>query len=342
MLVSRNRRNPRLRGSQGNGLVTSVDFQPLLPGERSSGPLLERAAVLAREGYRLGALAGPLATTLRPLLRAMNSYYTNRIEGQRTRPADIERALASEFDANRAQARKQRLAVAHIEAEEELEAAAAKGTFAELYATAFVRDIHAAIHRRLPTGDRVSDTGAPVDPGALRRVRVTRQGTPPRARGARGARGCWWEWGDAVPKASGESSNRSSARRARTIGFCGYTLSSMAMAARRACIPIFLCMRLASPTGSGHRCAAWPARRRGLLRTPQQRRPASPQRFGWARSAVRGGARRIRGMASRSADPSSWLHDRATRARGAARANWPSARISRGAALAHRERELRS
>lgn len=36
--------------------------------------------------------------------------YSNRIEGQQTRPADIERALEKKFDADQAQARKQRLA----------------------------------------------------------------------------------------------------------------------------------------------------------------------------------------------------------------------------------------
>jgi len=54
------------------------------------GPLLERASTLIDVALRLGTEAGPLAATLRPLLREMNSYYTNRIEGQHTRPADIE------------------------------------------------------------------------------------------------------------------------------------------------------------------------------------------------------------------------------------------------------------
>jgi hypothetical protein len=30
----------------------------------------------------------------------MNSYYTNKIESQQTRPADIERALRRDFDAD--------------------------------------------------------------------------------------------------------------------------------------------------------------------------------------------------------------------------------------------------
>ena len=35
--------------------------------------------------------------SLAPLLRAMNSYYTNKIEGQHTLPVEIEQALRKEF-----------------------------------------------------------------------------------------------------------------------------------------------------------------------------------------------------------------------------------------------------
>ncbi|MET0792741.1 MAG: hypothetical protein ABW061_14570 [Polyangiaceae bacterium] len=64
-----------------------------MPAEAVLGPLLAQAAALISEGHRLESSAGSLSATLRPLLRAMNSYYTNELEGQQTRPADIERAL---------------------------------------------------------------------------------------------------------------------------------------------------------------------------------------------------------------------------------------------------------
>ena len=54
---------------------------------------------------------------LRSLLRSMNSYYTNRIEGQHTRPHEIDQALRQDFSKGAGLATKQRLAVAHIEAE---------------------------------------------------------------------------------------------------------------------------------------------------------------------------------------------------------------------------------
>ena len=83
-------------------------FQPLYPEERVLAPLLELASQLVAECHRLEGQAGaPLVRALRPKLRAMNSYYTNKIEDQHTKPAAIERALKQQFDANAAMARKQ-------------------------------------------------------------------------------------------------------------------------------------------------------------------------------------------------------------------------------------------
>ena len=152
--------------------MSVASIQPLLPDERALAPLLEEAAVLIREGHRLESAAGALKASLWPLLRAMNSYYTNKIEGQQTRPADIERALHHQFDANKNEARKQRLALAHIETEEELESELPP-TRRELYSSAFVQRIHADLYRRLPAIDRVTDDRQKIEPGVFRRNLVT-------------------------------------------------------------------------------------------------------------------------------------------------------------------------
>src|SRR6185436_5044676 len=101
----------------------AAGFHPLLPDEAARAPLLEQAEALVAEGHRLQPSAGGVATALSPLLRCMNSYYSNEIEGQHTRPGAIQRALDRQFDADLEKARKQRLAVAHIDAERALEAA---------------------------------------------------------------------------------------------------------------------------------------------------------------------------------------------------------------------------
>jgi Fic family protein len=134
--------------------------------------LLSRAAELIAEGHRLEAAAGQLSRTLAPLLRAMNSYYTNKIEGQHTRPADIERALHQHFDADKRQARRQRLALAHMQVEATLEASLPTSR-AELYAPEFVADIHARLYLELPANERLTDDGSKLAPGTWRQGLVT-------------------------------------------------------------------------------------------------------------------------------------------------------------------------
>jgi Fic family protein len=153
-------------------METPSSFQPLFPGEQRLGPLLERSAELIAEGHRLAASGGALRVALQPLLRSMNSYYSNKIEGQHTRPAEIERALVRDFDADRNQARKQRLAVAHIEAELELEAHLPSAP-APLYQPEAIQRIHAALFERLPAKERTSDDGHAIEPGVWRKTAVT-------------------------------------------------------------------------------------------------------------------------------------------------------------------------
>jgi Fic family protein len=147
--------------------MSAASFQPLLPEGRALDPLLAQAAELIAEGHRLEAAAGQLSHKLAPLLRAMNSYYTNKIEGQHTRPADIDRALHRQFDADEKQARRQRLALAHMKAEETLEANL-PGSRSGLYAASFVEKIHARLYLELPPKERLTDDGSRLVPGQLR------------------------------------------------------------------------------------------------------------------------------------------------------------------------------
>jgi len=150
---------------------TPASFTPLLPVERERGPLLERAAALVLAAEQL-AVAGPvLPIALGPHLRAMNSYYTNKIEGQHTRPAELERALRQVFDADAQKAKKQRLALAHIDAERALELSLPPSVSA-LYTPEYVCSLDAAIYERLSPEDRVTDDGEVVAPGILRSTDV--------------------------------------------------------------------------------------------------------------------------------------------------------------------------
>ena len=147
-----------------------------MPREEQLEPLLELASDLTRAATALGTQTGPnVHGELRALLRSMNSYYTNRIEGEHTRPADIERALQQDFSANADVARKQRLAVAHIETEkhceEQLGAVSAEAV-QSLYSEEALKWLHERLFAGLKPEDLTLSDGSQMGPGRLRERQV--------------------------------------------------------------------------------------------------------------------------------------------------------------------------
>lgn len=144
-------------------------MEPLLPGEHALGPLLEQAHELQGAAYKLGGFYAPDALRdLRTLLRAMNSYYTNKIEGQHTLPLEIAQALRGDFSNDADKARRQRLAIAHMACEQQLETRWADWSAAEVWAPQMVADIHQDLFARLPLADRLMGGGDVLQPGAWR------------------------------------------------------------------------------------------------------------------------------------------------------------------------------
>lgn len=142
-------------------------FEPLLTSDARIEPLLATAHDLSRLATTLAGARVP--PELRSLLRSMNSYYTNRIEGQHTRPHEIDQALRQDFSKDAVLAAKQRLAVAHIEAERALEQrySGADGARA-LYSAEAVQDMHRELFGRLPTADLLTPEKEVIKPGELR------------------------------------------------------------------------------------------------------------------------------------------------------------------------------
>jgi Fic family protein len=156
-------------------------FEPLLP-QFGLDELRARSRAVAGQSLSLcGAVHPDTIASLRELVRAMNSYYSNRIEGQGTHPLNIERALHHDFSARPAVARLQRLALAHIEAERELETCLMDEQ--PVLSAAFIQHAHRALYRRLAVADRTMDEGVVVEPGLLReqQVAVGRHQPPPPA-----------------------------------------------------------------------------------------------------------------------------------------------------------------
>jgi Fic family protein len=147
--------------------VEPSQFEPLLPTKGVSALASDAAEVVKRSLALTGAAHPTTLATLRTLLRAMNSYYSNRIEGQHTHPLDIERALRPEFSASPAVARLQRLAVAHIDAEAQLEQLGAT----EVLTMGFLRTAHQALYHYF-ADDLIGPDGVVVPSGRYRSTEV--------------------------------------------------------------------------------------------------------------------------------------------------------------------------
>lgn len=148
-------------------------FEPLLPA--LPHPELEAPAEeVCRRAFELKRLVHPITEArIAKLLRSVNSYYSNRIEGQQTHPRDIERALRKSFSKEPAKARLQRLAIAHIETQQDLEAWLADKPDLPVFGAAFLLKLHKGFYGRLTKEDRTTGQGDEVVPGELRKRDVT-------------------------------------------------------------------------------------------------------------------------------------------------------------------------
>lgn len=139
----------------------------MLPRQAKLEPLLTQAHDLSSAALAMSAQPAP--KELRALLRAMNSYYSNRIEGQHTRPLELEQALKHDFSADTKLAARQRLALAHIEAEAALEPHFMGDVgLCALYKPASLAQLHRELFARLPASDLHTDEGENLRPGQLR------------------------------------------------------------------------------------------------------------------------------------------------------------------------------
>lgn len=146
-------------------------FEPLLLGTRQLEEVAPPGERVVMASFKLTSAAHETTRdSLRELVRQMNSFYSNRIEGQSTNPGNIERALRNDFSDKPAEARLQRIAIAHIDAEKEMEE---RAKHAKALTSAFLIDAHRAIYERLKEDDRRSDEGLLIVPGQVRDREVT-------------------------------------------------------------------------------------------------------------------------------------------------------------------------
>jgi len=102
----------------------------------------------------------------------MNSYYSNLIEGHKTLPRDIERALRDDLSDREDDRRNQLLSVAHIRAEAAMRRWLAEQPQTGVFQPDFIQWIHREFYKNLPPHEwfttSVSGKRHPLEPGNLR------------------------------------------------------------------------------------------------------------------------------------------------------------------------------
>ncbi len=127
-------------------MTTPTAMEPLLPEE--SKRLSDLATdLVARSSALTGRLHPVMQEGLGNLVRSMNCYYSNLIEGHHTHPIDIDRALAGDYSAEPEKRNLQLEARAHIDVQQKIDAGAAPRPATSIE---FIRWVHQEFCRQLP------------------------------------------------------------------------------------------------------------------------------------------------------------------------------------------------
>ncbi len=172
MAVTRAANKPAIKLADDRGeRIAAMEPLVLPDASRHRGPLTDLAMELAARssGFRRSLPPG-IVTALADLVRSMNCYYSNLIEGHYTHPVDIERALKNDYSADLKKRNLQLEAKAHVAVQQWIDQGSVKGT---PFALTTLCEIHRRFSELLPEELLVvsdPDTGrtVTVSPGELR------------------------------------------------------------------------------------------------------------------------------------------------------------------------------
>ena len=113
--------------------------------------IADAIAALCSASAALGARLHPAtAANLSDLVRLMNCYYSNLIEGHNTQPLDIARALVGDLDEDEGRRNLQIEAASHVRVQEKIDRLAADDRLPEPASRDFIRWLHAEFYRDVP------------------------------------------------------------------------------------------------------------------------------------------------------------------------------------------------
>jgi Fic family protein len=163
---------PAIKAAEDRGERIAL-MEPLVLGEgsRHRAELIDLALELAQRsaGFRR-SLPESLLSSLATLVRSMNCYYSNLIEGHDTHPIDIERALQGDYSKDTKKRDLQLEAKAHIAVQQWIDEGGLKG---RAVTSDSIREIHGRFCESLPEDllwaeDPTTHERMKVVPGALR------------------------------------------------------------------------------------------------------------------------------------------------------------------------------
>lgn len=160
-------------------------MEPLLPTS-GRGELAELSSEIFRKSGALSAAlpSKSVRSGIAALMREMNSYYSNLIEGHKTLPHDIERALRDDFSDREEDRRNQLLSVAHIRTEMAMRHRLENEAELNVFQPEFIQWLHHEFYSALPPEEWFTTTLSgkryPLEPGVFRNHHVVvGRHTPP-------------------------------------------------------------------------------------------------------------------------------------------------------------------
>lgn len=125
-------------------------MEPLLP-TLTEPQLVEQVVHLVQQtGELQGKLNEITRRSVAEIIRGMNSYYSNLIEGHKTTPAEIEKALKKDFSKDPYNRALQIESLAHINLQKKIEAKLRANPALNLHASDFLCWVHEEFYKHLP------------------------------------------------------------------------------------------------------------------------------------------------------------------------------------------------
>jgi Fic family protein len=158
-----------------NSLMDISSMEPLVPAEGARGLDDEAVSLIAESNQLAGRIHPILRDSIGDLVRSMNCYYSNLIEGHDTHPRDIDRALANDFSSEPKKRDLQQEAVAHIHVQQLIDTGRDPDVWPA--SAAYASWLHREFCSRLPSemlwvNDPRSGEKLPLIPGDWRRRNV--------------------------------------------------------------------------------------------------------------------------------------------------------------------------